>query len=513
MADQTFNVTCGFFDAIDSDRVYTAEQMNKPYNRLISNGVFATPSGTPSTDLRVESAGSGMGIIVNAGQGLFANKWFENDASISITVPSNTTLTPRIDSVLVQVDTRTSGRVGNIVYRTGIAASNPSAPAINQVSGVTEYRLANIYVAVGANALNNDAITDLRGSSSCPWVTSLIYQVDTSVLWQQFQTAYANQYAAFTEDYEEYVSEQRTAWEAFLSTLTSELEVTTTVVMYESSYTAVASVTNIPINIASFDSNHDILQVFINGLLAIEGDDYSLNSNGTSIDLVNAISAGTDVYFVVFKSLITGDIQSAVTLMQNLDDKVDNFMADSGWINFYLESGATAYDSSTTPAVRCIGNRVYLRGAFKGVTTLGSIICTLPIAYRPAVDHIFTTAAISGTSVQDTVVMRVSASTGAIKLEAASGSLSSSALISLATSFLANTGNTVSSIYTYKGSVSTYADLPNDANIGDVYMVETADASHNIAAGDDVMWNGSEWELLNSVISSDDIDSIIETIS
>ena len=435
MADQIFNVKCGFFDAINNDRTYSADQMNMPYKRIVADGVFATPQGTPSADLQVVSASNGMNIIVNPGNGIFASKWFENSAAVTITVPNNTTLLPRRDSVIVQVDERTSGRVGNIVYRTGTPAASPVPPDIGTVANVTEYRIANIYVAASATNINDDAIVDLRGSSECPWVTALIQQVDTSTLWQQWQNAYQNYYDQSTADYEEYVSEQRSAWEAFLQTLTSELEVTTNVVMYESAYEAQATVTNIPISIPSYDSNTDILQVFINGLLAIEGDEYSLNSNKISIDLTNAIKSGNSVYFVVFKSLISGDIQSAVSLIQALDTKINNFMNDSGWINFTLESGATAYDSTTTPGVRCIGNRVYLRGAFKGVTTLGRTICTLPVAYRPEQDHIYTTAAISGTSVQDTVVMRVSATDGTVKLAAASGSLASTAMISLATTF------------------------------------------------------------------------------
>lgn len=514
MADQIFNVKCGFFDAIDNDRTYTAAQMNMPYKRVINNGVFATPQGTPSTDLQVVSASNGMIINVLAGDGLFADRWFSNTATIAITVPNNNALTPRVDSVIVQVDTTTSGRAGNIVYRTGTPSASAAVPPINTVSGITEYRLANIYVAPGANTINNDAITDLRGSSSCPWVTSLIQQVDTSTLWNQFQTAYQKQYDDYTADYEEYVGEQRTAWEEFLQSLTSELAVTTNVVMYENTYTANASVTNIPIGIASFNSETDILQVFINGLFAAEGQKYTLNADKTSITLNNAIASGNTVYFVVFKSLIGGDIESAVSMMQRLDAKIDSFMADSGWINFYLESGATAYTSATTPGVRCIGNRVYLRGAFKGVTSAGSTICTLPVAYRPAIDHTFTTSAISSTSANDYVTITISASTGTVKLSAISGTISSSNGISLATNFLAATGNSVSIIYTYKGSVSTYANLPagTSVNVGDVYMIQTADSTHNIAAGDDVMWNGSEWELLQTVISSDEIDTIIDLV-
>ena len=46
MADQVISVSCGFFDSIENDRAYSAEDMNKPYSHFISDGVFATPTGT-----------------------------------------------------------------------------------------------------------------------------------------------------------------------------------------------------------------------------------------------------------------------------------------------------------------------------------------------------------------------------------------------------------------------------------------------------------------------------------
>lgn len=435
MADQTFTVNCGFFDAINNDRLYSADDMNKPYSRVIADGVFATNSGTPSSDLQVVSAGNGMQITVQAGQGIFASKWFENQSAILITVPNNTAINPRVDSVIVQIDERSSGRVGNIVYRTGTPSSSAAVPPINQTANVVEYRIANIYVAPSANTINNDAITDLRGSSSCPWVTGLIQQVDTSTLWNQFNAAYQAQYNNYDTQYTQYVAEQREAWEEFLQTLTSELTVTTNVAMFESIYTAQGTVTNIPINIPSYNKDTDVLQVFINGLFAAEGQKYTINSAGTSITLSSSIASGNTVYFVVFKSLISGDIESAISMIQRLNDELATFTNDSGWINFTLESGATAYDSNNRPAVRCIGGRVYLRGAFKGVTSLGSTICTLPVAYRPSMDHIFTTAAISGTTLQDTVTMRVM-TTGQIKLMSSSGSLSNAAMIPIATNFI-----------------------------------------------------------------------------
>lgn len=55
----------------------------------------------------------------------------------------------------------------------------------------------------------------------------------------------------------------------------------------------------------------------------------------------------------------------------------------------------------------------------------------------------------------------------------------------------------LATVYTYKDSVATYADLPTTGQkIGDVYNVETADPGHGIKAGDNVAWNGTQWDIL-----------------
>lgn len=63
------------------------------------------------------------------------------------------------------------------------------------------------------------------------------------------------------------------------------------------------------------------------------------------------------------------------------------------------------------------------------------------------------------------------------------------------------TKSDISSVYKYKGTVSTYADLPTTGqSVGDTYNVETADSSHGIKAGDNVAWNGSAWDVLSGTI-------------
>lgn len=426
MADMTYEIKGGFFDAVDNDRTYTADDMNRPYKRIISEGVYATPKGTPSTDLQVVSAGSGMNIIVKKGEGLLAGKWFENQTDLTITVPSNTNIVPRRDSVIVQIDKRTSGRIPSVIYRTGTPSSNPQVPDINTVDNVIEMRVANIYVAAGANFIGQDGIVDLRGSSECLWITSLIKQVDTSELYRQWQTAY-----------QKYYEEETEAFNEFMRQLTEELNVNTNIETFESHYTTtVDGQTEIPINLVSFNKNKDTLMVRINKLFASEGTDYTISVDSSKIILTKDLKKDQNVDFLVLKSIVGADNETAIQQLQTLNETISGLTSDGGWINFTLEGGATAYDNNNKPAVRKYGNRTNIRGAIKGVTAAGTVVCTLPAAYKPAMDYYYTTCAIASGTVKSTVTMQVIASSGQVKLVAKSGTIAATDMIPIVTDFI-----------------------------------------------------------------------------
>ena len=55
----------------------------------------------------------------------------------------------------------------------------------------------------------------------------------------------------------------------------------------------------------------------------------------------------------------------------------------------------------------------------------------------------------------------------------------------------------LATVYKYNGSVETYADLPTSGQkVGDVYNVKQADSDHGIKAGDNVAWDGAQWDIL-----------------
>ena len=71
----------------------------------------------------------------------------------------------------------------------------------------------------------------------------------------------------------------------------------------------------------------------------------------------------------------------------------------------------------------------------------------------------------------------------------------------------------LTNVYTYKGSVNDYANLPSEGmNVGDVYNVANSNKANGIKAGDNVAWNGSEWDVLAGDVDLSEY-AMISTVS
>lgn len=47
----------------------------------------------------------------------------------------------------------------------------------------------------------------------------------------------------------------------------------------------------------------------------------------------------------------------------------------------------------------------------------------------------------------------------------------------------------------YKGSVNSWDNLPSSPTIGDMYNVVEASPAHDLPAGGNVIWDGSDWDV------------------
>ena len=188
----------GFHNSINGDRKYNAEDMNRPYKDIVSNGVFPNPS-----DQLQVFASSEMTVSVSAGGGLFGNGWAYNEAPVLLKLdPAEATLS-RIDAIIVKRDDSEAVRDTVIEIKKGIPAKSPVRPQMTHDDYVDEYCLATILIAPGTKIITNSMITDTRPDTTvCGFVTGLIDQVDTSTLFNQWQSAYAEQYEVFMSEFQ-----------------------------------------------------------------------------------------------------------------------------------------------------------------------------------------------------------------------------------------------------------------------------------------------------------------------
>lgn len=320
-----------FFNAVESggvyDRIYSAEDFTSFLGSLITDGVKADPS----TSLQVLAA-SGLTIKVKAGECWIKGHKMTVDADYSITLSSASSSLPRIDSIVARLDM--TNRTMTLDKLTGTTASSPTAPTLTRTSSAWELRLANISVAKSATSILQQNITDTRSSDECGWVAGIITQVDTETLFLQYQAAYnaainylESQNSMFTRTMSMYLYNMQAGWDTWFRTLTDQLTIATYFQKFEK--TEVTSwgsedphEVTLDMTGYAYDSA-DIIFVYINGLKAIEGIDYSLFISSQVKVRINTLGSTSDndqtINIVVLKSkigfenLITDDEDPIVT--------------------------------------------------------------------------------------------------------------------------------------------------------------------------------------------------------
>lgn len=298
-------ITSGFFDSINGDRTYNAEQMSNYFDGLVSNGIYESIG-----DRFVVQAGSGMNVTVGTGRALIQSRWIKNDAIVTLTFDAADLQLNRIDAIVLQLDLTESGREINIIIKKGTPATNPTKPNIIQSSDIYELCLAYVNIGKNTTSIVQNNITDMRASSLCGWVTGLITQVNTADLFLQWQTAYENYYAQSTAAFDAYIKLKQAAFDDWFSTLTKELKVDTTLVKYQNTVTVSGETMQIAIGIAEYDSNTDVLFTYVNGVFLVEGNEYTIIGTGDSANIIltRALNGENNITFVVLKNAIGGSV-------------------------------------------------------------------------------------------------------------------------------------------------------------------------------------------------------------
>lgn len=209
-------VKSGFFMSVNGDRRYDAAFFAEYFASFIGNGVFPNPS----TNLQVVE-GSNMQTIVKQGKGWINGYYVHNDSDYVMQHDIADGVLKRIDRIVLQWNYLTRQIV--IVVKKGTFASSPVAPVLVRNTDYYELALADVYITNGATQITQANITDQRlNTSLCGIVHGTVNQVDTTTLFNQYQSWINQQKALYTQELELWTADQRLSFEQWMATQHSD---------------------------------------------------------------------------------------------------------------------------------------------------------------------------------------------------------------------------------------------------------------------------------------------------
>lgn len=174
--------TSGFFNSVNGDRVYNAQQMSEIFEGLITDGVYESVGNK----MAVQPNG-GMTVQIATGRGWFNKHWVNNDSVYLTTLEESDVTLNRYCAVCIRVDDSDSGRKAEPYLKYSEFATNPVKPTMTRSETINEYCLAYIYIKAKAEVITAADIEDTRADERvCGWVTGLIEQLNSATLFEQF---------------------------------------------------------------------------------------------------------------------------------------------------------------------------------------------------------------------------------------------------------------------------------------------------------------------------------------
>lgn len=162
-------ISSGFFNSVNHDRLYDAEQFGSLFDGIINDGVYEHVGDafkvTPNSDVNDS-------VIVGTGRAWFNHTWILNNAQYSITLNPPNLVAPRYDAIALDIDRRDSVRKNSIVVVEGTPASDPQYPSMVNEELHSQYPIAYIRMNPGnSDIISAENITYNVGNSTCPLVT------------------------------------------------------------------------------------------------------------------------------------------------------------------------------------------------------------------------------------------------------------------------------------------------------------------------------------------------------
>lgn len=182
-----------FFNDINDDRVYYAEDFARHLKKYFTNGIF-------NNELKV-IANNDMTITIKEGDANIEGYRYTNTGDLVKTIDNADGTLNRIDNVVLRLDL--TNRLISAQIIKGTFADKPVAPELIRTSTIYDLRIAKISIPAGTTTITQDLITDTRFiTSDCGNVISTVQTPDTENLFIQMQTLFEKQINELNNNFE-----------------------------------------------------------------------------------------------------------------------------------------------------------------------------------------------------------------------------------------------------------------------------------------------------------------------
>lgn len=179
-------VTSGFFNSINHDRLYDAEQLSSIFDGIIADGVYENYGNAFHTKPSTTS----FGVIVSSGRAWFSHTWTLNDSDLFISLESSHSVYDRIDFIVIDIDKRHDARSNSIKVVKGVEGVDPTPPVLINESDHKQYPIAEVTVPHSENILSQSNIRYTVGTDECPIVTSFLEAQNLENLYKQLESEF-----------------------------------------------------------------------------------------------------------------------------------------------------------------------------------------------------------------------------------------------------------------------------------------------------------------------------------
>ncbi|WP_100406270.1 hypothetical protein [Bacillus solitudinis] len=170
------------FDSIDGDRSFLAQKFSWYLERFLSSGVIHV-NNKPT--LKVTKS-EGLNSVVSPGGAIIKGRAYENTEPLTLIHVEGNATNPRIDRVVVRLDTTVDNRHVRVFIKQGTPASNPVPPSLTRNTSIYEISLAQVRVNAGGNTIST--VADERLDTVVCGIVSSLISVPTDTFQDTFDT-------------------------------------------------------------------------------------------------------------------------------------------------------------------------------------------------------------------------------------------------------------------------------------------------------------------------------------